>query len=178
MPTKMLAALLLIVSALLLSSGHSTAAGKRSAARPDPAMETVDKVLRAELTGQVDRREQLAGALASQPDSPATRWQAGFVRVGKSWRSYDETISTPAESESHREYLTRRENSAKTFDGQLELANWCRKQGLVDQEYAHLQAALTLAPARDNTAGSAGSGSVVRVFGTGTSSTGKRKPHC
>ena len=42
----------------------------------------VQKVLRAEMTGRVDRREQLAETLKSQPDSSLARWQSGFVRSG------------------------------------------------------------------------------------------------
>src|SRR4029450_12619889 len=71
------------------SEHASAAAKKKSAEKPDAAAATVEKVLRAEVAGAGDRRQQLAEALKQQPDSPAARWQAGFVKEGDSWRSFD-----------------------------------------------------------------------------------------
>src|SRR5262245_60362565 len=132
---------------LLIGQPPSHAATKKGAGKADSASaKSVEKVLRAEAAGQVDRRALLADALTGKSDSPAARWQAGFVRVGKSWRSFEETCSTGADSGIRRQYLTRRGEAAKTFEDQLELADWCGKRRLTDQEQAHLTAALAVAP--------------------------------
>src|SRR5207302_1289697 len=79
---------------------------------------------------------------------PSARWQAGFVRDGASWRSFDET--TTGNAQVREQYLARRHEAPQSFPGQLELANWCRKQGLAEQERAHLTGALALSTDRDN----------------------------
>jgi hypothetical protein len=147
MACKRLAVVLSLDCVLFVISQSPSIAGTRKAAgKPDSAAETVEKVLRAEAAGQVDRRALLADALKARSDSPTARWQAGFVRAGKSWRSFDETDSTAANSDIRRQYLARRGEAAKTFEDQLELADWCGRRRLIDQEQAHLAAALALAP--------------------------------
>jgi len=131
---------------LVIGQPPSVAATKKGAGKSDAPAKTVEKVLRAEAAGQVDRRALLDDALQAKSDSPKARWQAGFVRVGKSWRSFDEISSTAANSDIRRQYLARRGAVAQTFDGQLELADWCGERRLTDQEQAHLTAALALAP--------------------------------
>jgi hypothetical protein len=129
---------------VLIGQSPSAAATKKKAARSDPALPTVEKVLRAEVAGGTDRREQLAATLKEYPDSVPARWQAGFVKVGDSWRSFDEVRHSDSAGLSE-EYRRRREDASKTFPGQLDLANWCRKQGLKDLERVHLRAAVSLA---------------------------------
>jgi hypothetical protein len=124
----------------------SLAATRKESGKGDRAAKSVERALRAEAAGQVDRRALLAETLKARSDSPQARWQAGFVRIGKSWRSFDEPRLTSADSEIRRQYVTRREEAAKTFSNQLELADWCGQRRLADQEQAHLAAALTLAP--------------------------------
>ncbi len=132
----------------LISEPPSNAATKKTA-KSDPASSAVEKVLRAEVAGDVDRRSQLAQTLKQQPDSPPARWQAGFVKDGDSWRSFDEPSHDTASGRVLDEYRQRREEAPQSYSGQLELANWCRKKGLADQAYAHLEAALALAPPLD-----------------------------
>jgi len=139
----------LVPLVLLAAVPASAAEKKKAAARIDPALGAVEKVLRAELVGQIDRRGQLAETLKQHPDSPVARWQAGFLKQGNFWRSFDEPARDPAAARILDEYRQRRENAPQSCPGQLDLANWCRKQGLADQEYAHLQAALSLAPPQD-----------------------------
>ena len=145
-PTQVCVAL--IICGTLLSALASSAAGKKAAAKADPAVPAVEKVLRTE----VDRRRKLAATLEQHPDSDAARWQSGFVRDGNQWRSFDETFSSTAEPELLKEYRARRRETAPTSSGQLELANWCKKQGLPDQERAHLSASLALSPSRNDPA--------------------------
>jgi hypothetical protein len=141
--------LLIGIGLFVISQPASVAATKKEPGKADPAARSIEKVLRAEAVGQVDRRALLAEALKARSDSPQARWQAGFVRDGKSWRSFDETASTAANSDIRRQYLMRREEAANTFPDQLELADWCGQRRLADQEQAHLAAALTLAPESD-----------------------------
>jgi hypothetical protein len=142
--------LALFISSGVLLTGHSSAAAKKASMQPsDPARAAVEKVLRAELVGEVDRRDQLADTLRSQPDSAAARWQAGYVRDGKSWRSFDDP---PSDADRLAQYRLRREGAPQTFAGQVELANWCKKHDLADQERAHLTAAMALAPESDQPA--------------------------
>lgn len=127
----------------------ASSAPKKSAPRPDPGVPAVEKVLRDEIAGEVDRRGRLADTLASHPESAAARWQSGFVREENTWRPFDDPSSAAGESQSLKEYRDRRSDGPHTFQGQLELANWCRQHELADQERAHLWAALELAGDQD-----------------------------
>lgn len=127
------------------------AASPKKIVKVDPGRDAAEKALRAEVAGQVDRRENLARALIEAPESQAVRWQAGFVRDGKTWRSFDESAGTNSNSAVIDEYQSRRREVPQTVTGQVDLANWCKKHGLVDQERAHLNAALFLAPTGDQT---------------------------
>jgi hypothetical protein len=133
----------------VLSQPISAGAAKKKPTKTDPALPTVEKVLRAEVTGEVDRRGQLAETLKQHPDSPLARWQAGFIKNGNSWQPFDTPTAATSESQLLKDYHVRREDAPRTFAGQLDLANWCRKEGMKDQERAHLLVALSLADEAD-----------------------------
>ncbi len=118
----------------------------------DVASAAVDAVLRQELVSPVDRRAALKAAMDRQPDSPTVRWQAGFARAGKTWRPVDEPIQPAAEDSRWQEYRDRRARTEHTPAAQLNLADWCRKEKLYDQERAHLRVVMDLAPDDDHTA--------------------------
>src|SRR5690349_20624254 len=88
------ARVLLVTGILLITGSISAAAKKKTVEKPDPGLAAVEKVLRAEVAGQVDRREQLAGTVHERPNSLSARWQAGFVRDRGLWRSFDEAPRT------------------------------------------------------------------------------------
>ncbi|MGE5194342.1 MAG: polymorphic toxin-type HINT domain-containing protein [Deltaproteobacteria bacterium] len=134
---------------LMAADPAPAAAKKKPAAKPDPAPVAVERVLRSEVAGKVDRRMQLAETLKQQPDSPSARWQAGFVKDGDSWRSFDEPQRDTASASVLDEYRRRRDEAPQSFPGQLDLANWCRKHGLKAQERAHLIVALPLTSAEE-----------------------------
>lgn len=136
--------LLLGCGILVSSQALSTAGTKKKTEKNDPAARTVEKVLRAEVAGQVDRREQLADTLQAQPDSAAARGQAGFVRNGKQWVRFEDFSPMVPPSESLSAYLEQRARTPRTAVDQLKLADWCRSRKLPDQERSHLFAALTL----------------------------------
>lgn len=146
MPYKIRVAAVVVAGGMSLIVSSASAAGQKAAAKRDPAAAAVDAVLSDESAGQVDRRERLAEAIARQPNSAVARWQAGFVLDGVVWRSFDESRPAQADDVILERYRGRRERAAKTFEDQLQLADWCQKQGLRDQERSHLTAALVLAP--------------------------------
>jgi hypothetical protein len=153
MPRPGHVALLLVCWLCLLSEPASAAAKKKkSADKPDGASTMVEQVLRSEVAGAVDRRGQLAGILKERPAAPEARWQAGFVRDGSLWRSFDEPPTSTVEAGPMREYRDQREQAPQTWEGQLGLADWCRKKGLNDHERAHLFAALAKAPEQEQPA--------------------------
>ena len=139
----------LAVFGVFLISGVSLAAGKKKS--PDgshPDEGAVNKVLRAEVVGQIDRRSLLADMLRDQPDSSIARWQAGYIRVGKSWQPFEATPAAP-DSGPVAEYVSQRDQTPATFADQLKLANWCKRHALADRERAHLWAALESAATAD-----------------------------
>lgn len=122
---------------------------KKKFGKVDPSSSAVEKILRAEVAGEVDRRTELADLLNSRSGSLLAHWQAGFVREGDAWRSFDAPRSSRVDSDAWREYVSRRERAGSTRADQVDLADWCRRAGLVDQEQAHLTAALALASPRE-----------------------------
>ena len=126
---------------------NALAAAPKKFPKSRPGRNAVDSVLRSEVAGEVNRREKLCGALEELSDSSAVRWQAGFIRDGKSWRSFDEFPEDSPDSKVLSEYLSRRRDASHDFADQLSLADWCAGQNLRDQERAHLNLALAAAPA-------------------------------
>jgi hypothetical protein len=135
-----------VVLTLAMLSIPARGAAPKKTEKADSGRAAAEKALRAEVSGEINRRDKLVEALRELPDSPFLRWQAGFVRAGKMWSSYDEPRSPDTLSTVRDEYKSRRRDAQQTFAGQIELANWCKKQGLTDQERAHLSAALPLSP--------------------------------
>jgi len=134
----------LIAGGLWLGVAGTLLAAKKPVVKSDPGLAAVEGALRAEAVGEVDRRERLGPALREHPHSAAAHWQSGFVRDGQNWRSFEAEAADPGNRAKHPDYLARRQATAQTFDAQIELAKWCRKQGLIDEERAYLFAAVNL----------------------------------
>src|SRR5260370_820410 len=110
-----------VLSAVLLSCAILTLSRPAFAAKKTAKKETttavVEQVLRDESTRPTDRRDRLAETLErARNREPTTslalaHWQAGFVRTGKEWRSYDAQTLSNADSE---KLLLYREQRAKT----------------------------------------------------------------
>ena len=147
MSRRVLSAVLLSCAILTISSPSFAA---KKMARKETTTAVVERVLRDESAGPTDRRYRLADTLDRArnreltPGFALAHWQAGFVRTGKEWRSYDDEAPSNADSEKLRLYREERANTSETGEGQLALAEWCRKNRLADQEQAHLHAALRL----------------------------------
>lgn len=113
--------------------------------KSNPADRLVQQALQAEAAGAPSQREQLLqSALEKAPGNAAARWHTGHVRQEGRWLKFDELSS----QDDHRlvRYRARREETPDTTAGQLELADWCAAQRLVDQEQAHLNRVLQLDP--------------------------------
>jgi hypothetical protein len=121
-------------------------AGKRGR-ESNSVNERVREAMEAELRGAAaDRAAALASAIEAAPDDAAARWQAGFVKQGDEWMPHEAVAKEAVGDERLKEYTKRRDKAAETVAAQLELADWCRTNKLVEQEQAHLMAALQLAP--------------------------------
>src|SRR4051794_26354537 len=94
----------------------------RKSAKADAAQRAIEQVLLRETASRVDRREELGDAMRQQPDSDQLRWQSGYIRDGRIWRSFDALGASSADAEKLVEYRERRGTSSATAAGQLELA--------------------------------------------------------
>lgn len=132
--------------ALILIPNMAWAGSKEDASAA--ANRAVRDVLQAETQTSADRTnrsEALQPTLEATPDHPAARWQAGQVRSGKEWLAFENAVVNEAADPRLADYRQRRDAAEKTFDSQLELSNWCRKQKLTEQERSHLVQSLLLA---------------------------------
>jgi hypothetical protein len=138
---------------LLISSfcGSLWGAEQKPAKNRDAGQEALETVLRHEIVSTTDRRDALHEALEKHPDSPALRWQAGFVWVRKTWQPIEEAVQSAADDPRLQEYRDRRARTEHTAAAQLKLADWCRQQKLYDREQAHLRAIMDLTPDDDHT---------------------------
>jgi hypothetical protein len=107
---------------------------------------TVDEVLRKEVLSVVDRRLLLQDSLNQSPHVDQVRWHSGFIHDGREWRFYDELATDPVRTRKLERYHEKRDAAPTTPEAQLSLATWCRQNGLIDEERAHLWAALNLVP--------------------------------
>jgi hypothetical protein len=126
------------------------AMGFKSESSPETAS-GVEQILRREADASresLNRRELLKELLEEDPESAAARWQAGYVRDAGEWKPF-ESVQTEPQNPALKEYREIRQTAAQSVDDQLRLANWCKKNGLVRQERAHLTAALAFAGDRD-----------------------------
>lgn len=98
----------------------------------------------AESAETLDRRALLEEAFATQPQPAAARWQAGYLRYGEEWISHEQFTPEADLPKTLIDYRVLRNSTFPTAAGHLKLADWCRKNGLEEQEQAHLLAALPL----------------------------------
>lgn len=109
--------------------------------------EAVLAVLQDEAAGKVEDRTALLEAIRSEnPRAAAAQWQAGYVRWKDKWVKYDAVAEHPGLQAALQTYERQRQAAADTPVGQMALADWCRTQGLREQEQVHLNRVLALAP--------------------------------
>jgi Pretoxin HINT domain len=113
----------------------------------DQALQLVQRALLAEADGKPDDRATfLQQALSIAPDFAPAHWQSGEIRTDNQWTSIDDAVKHDAHSAKLDEYRKLRDQAGETVDDQLNLARWCEKAGLKEQQRAHLTFALELEP--------------------------------
>ena len=149
--TKHFRAHVAVLSLALCCVTSSVQAAKPEADEAERAK--VQQVLQSETATEpnaVNRRGLLQPTQRPETKSDPTWWQSGYVKVGKDWRSVEQSAVSSGDVGLLTEYRQQREAAPKTADGQFALANWCRSHKLADQERAHLMQTLLLAePNRD-----------------------------
>ena len=107
----------------------------------------IELALRAEVRGDNAAREGfLQQALQADPDDAAAQWHSGMVWHDGAWLKPSEVAARLAEDRRLIEYRNTRDDYPDTVAGQLELAHWCARHGLHDQQRAHLTRVLELEP--------------------------------
>ena len=111
-----------------------------------------DRVLLDVLSSEEDRMVDRAAELAPIRNRGLDRawWQSGFVKGEDQWLTYDEAVVMAGRDGSLLQYETERSEAGDSAEEQLRLASWCGRNGLPDQERAHLLTALTADPRLQN----------------------------
>lgn len=138
-------ALWIFLLVLLGRSAWTVAAEKQASI--DVPQKQLQKVLQEEGTGlAVDRTQALAKALTKAPELQPIRWQSGYTRWKNKWLKFDELANDAAYQDLLEKYAEARRKAPDTVNGQMNLADWCHKHDLQDQELAHLNRVLVLQP--------------------------------
>ena len=112
----------------------------RTAAGP---AQLVEEALHREVYGlQSDRDHLLVSALQRNPDYAPARWHQGFVSYRGNWKRAADIPQLLSKNAAFVEYGQRRLEFADDLDGNLSMANWCRRYHLTAQERAHLSRVL------------------------------------
>ena len=137
--------LFLFLSAAALASAAPSPSNKNE--KSPPAEGLVKEALHSEIYGaNAERAKLLDEARQLSPDYAPARWHSGQVRYHNQWLN---AADAPQQAEKELplvEYRNLRDSYPLTIDGQLGLANWCKRKGLLDQERAHLTRVLDLDP--------------------------------
>ena len=111
------------------------------------AADLVQAALQAELSSDGERRTRLLDeALQADSNLSAARWARGEVRVGNAWKSLDAAAADARRRPDLQRYRDLRRQNSTDLQGQVTLAEFCRKHRLLLQEQAHWNAVLVLAP--------------------------------
>ncbi len=108
----------------------------------------VREALRSELSGRSDERQRLLEqALKVDPNFAPARWQLGFVRKENEWLTLDEAAKRAKADPQLTAYRKLRDELIETADNHRQLARWCRKNKLKDEERIHWAKVLEFEPA-------------------------------
>lgn len=130
-------------SGALLGPVFSAGRGERQ----QEAAALVEQALESELSAANEQRETLLQeALETSPDYAPARWQAGYVHAGKKWLKLADLASELSRDSHLTAYRLARKKHDDSAASQLDLARWCAGKKLLDQERAHLNRVVELAP--------------------------------
>ena len=133
-------------------------AARGSASAPTPARglaptpaptaaELVKSALDAGLAGDASgRHELLAQAVAADPDYAPARWLRGEVRFEGRWQDLIEVGEVVLGDRRWQQYRELKKSTPNTADGHLQLARWCFREGLENEERYHWAQVLSADP--------------------------------
>lgn len=135
------------VAAVVFSANWSHAATRSQAQKDAVAAELVREALHREVFGLTAERDELLREAAElSPSCEPAMWHRGFVQYKGEWIKAVDLPQILDEDPRVAQYLKFRDGHEDTVDGQLAIAEWCRKRGLVEQERAHLTRVIELSP--------------------------------
>jgi len=106
-----------------------------------PSVDSVQKILESETESRkasFDRRDELKADLRPATDSNSAWWQSGYIPSGKEWLMIEDSVVSGTEAALLNEYRELRTKLSTQPHGHWQLATWCRKNGLFEQERFHL----------------------------------------
>jgi hypothetical protein len=103
---------------------------------------TAERLVRAALEAEIqnnpaERARLLTEALVLDPDFAPARWHSGFVRIGGEWIEIGEVPKRTAGDGVLAAYRKKRDALVDTADNHRELARWCRKHNLPEEQRVH-----------------------------------------
>jgi hypothetical protein len=110
------------------------------------ADELVRAAVEAGLAADALKRDELRQALAADPDYAPARWFSGEVKFGGKWRTLEEVERLVTTDPRWARYAELRHTSTNTPDGHLDLARWCMREGLDNEEQLHWKRVLRANP--------------------------------
>jgi len=111
------------------------------------ATSLVREALHREVYGAASERAALLKeAESAAPDYAPAKWHQGLIEHKGKWIPADEYRQHVKEDSRMERYRLLREKAQRTAASQMELANYCAKYGLHDQERAHLTQTLSIEP--------------------------------
>ncbi len=136
-----------VVAATCTLSFAASALGATPSTDSRTPQQLVSAALRTDLDGPSSERDALLQqAIARDPDFAPARWQLGFVRWDDQWRALDDVARLANDDPQMSEYRQRRNALIDTADNQRELARWCKKHKLRDEERIHWSKVLGYEP--------------------------------
>lgn len=129
-----------VVSCCALAAGYgfATAAIPTNLDAASVPERLVQAALEAEIQGNPAERERLLEeALQLDPNFEPARWHAGFVRIADQWVKLEDVPQHTAGDWARQAYEKKRQGLIDTADNHRELARFCRKNRLLEEERVH-----------------------------------------
>lgn len=132
-----------VCAALAVCSAARVTLAAETAHDTRTAPQLVTAALAAEAVGDAESHTALLEqALQLDPDYGPARWHSGYVQWNGRWVKTNDVPKLADDDERLAAYRTRRDALIDTADNHKQLARWCRKQKLADEERIHWAKAL------------------------------------
>jgi hypothetical protein len=123
----------------------------QAADKPTTADKLVLAAMRAEVDGSADPRQLLVAALEKSPGHAFARWHSGYVKEGRRWTHVDDLVESRRENIQLTAYRVQRDrlladDSLQSAERNRQMAAWCAKHQLRQQQRAHLMGVLDSEP--------------------------------